>query len=177
MCRAAILIDGGYLDKILKIDLERPRIDYSLLSKRMSSGINIQNTFYYGCFPYRSCPPTQDEESRYRRACSFYNYLKSLRGFIVRLGRLERRRIDGAGSDQFVQKQVDGRLVADLVFLACKHAVTHVAILAGDSDFVPGIETAKSEGVKVHLFSGSSPHHELVQVCDEHTRITEDFIR
>ena len=55
-------------------------------------------------------------------------------------------------------------------------AITHAAILAGDSDFIPAVEAAKSEGVVVHLFYGPRAHRDLISVCDERTYITKDLL-
>jgi uncharacterized LabA/DUF88 family protein len=60
--------------------------------------------------------------------------------------------------------------------LAAKHQITDAAILAGDSDFLPAIIAAKQEGVVVHLFHGQFPHRDLMQACDERTRVDQAFV-
>ena len=60
--------------------------------------------------------------------------------------------------------------------LAAKQAIQEAVLVAGDSDFIPAIMAAKSEGVLVRLFHGASPHSELWQEADERTQLTEDFI-
>lgn len=49
------------------------------------------------------------------------------------------------------QKGVDMRLGLDLVSLALKRLVDQVVIITGDSDFVPAIKIARTEGVEVIL--------------------------
>ena len=49
------------------------------------------------------------------------------------------------------QKGVDMRLGLDLVSLALKRLVDQVVIITGDSDFVPAIKIARSEGVEIIL--------------------------
>ncbi len=49
------------------------------------------------------------------------------------------------------QKGVDMRLGLDLVSLALKRIVDQVVIITGDSDFVPAIKIARTEGVEVIL--------------------------
>ena len=49
------------------------------------------------------------------------------------------------------QKGVDMRLGLDLVSLALKRLVDQVIIITGDSDFVPAIKLARTEGVEVIL--------------------------
>lgn len=49
------------------------------------------------------------------------------------------------------QKGVDMRLGLDLVSLALKRLVDQVVVITGDSDFVPAIKIARTEGVEVIL--------------------------
>ncbi|HVA46481.1 MAG TPA: NYN domain-containing protein [Pirellulales bacterium] len=77
---------------------------------------------------------------------------------------------------RFEQKRVDILLGVDLALLAAKHQITDAAILAGDSDFLPAIAAAKPEGVVIHLFHGGSPHRDLMELCDERNRITQEFV-
>ena len=49
------------------------------------------------------------------------------------------------------QKGVDMRLGLDLVSLALKRLVDQVVVITGDSDFVPAIKIARSEGVEIIL--------------------------
>lgn len=49
------------------------------------------------------------------------------------------------------QKGVDMRLGLDLVSLALKRLVDQVVLITGDSDFVPAIKIARTEGVEVIL--------------------------
>jgi uncharacterized LabA/DUF88 family protein len=77
---------------------------------------------------------------------------------------------------RYEQKRVDILLGVDLVQLAAKHRITDAALIAGDSDFLPAIEVAKSEGVVVHLFHGRAPHDDLRICCDERTRIDRSLV-
>ena len=64
----------------------------------------------------------------------------------------------------------------DLALLAAKHQITDAAIIAGDSDFLPAIEAAKSEGVVIHLYHGQYPHRDLLAVSDERIRFERPLI-
>ncbi|MCH7840606.1 MAG: NYN domain-containing protein [Planctomycetes bacterium] len=107
---------------------------------------------------------------------SFVSRLKRLQRFQVRLGKLAYRGRTDDGSPIFVQKRVDIMLGVDLTLLATKHQIATCVLVAGDSDFVPAIETARSEGVLVHLYHGAQPHRELWDTCDERTPISQDLI-
>lgn len=64
----------------------------------------------------------------------------------------------------------------DLVQLAAKQNIQEAILVAGDSDFVPAIRAAKSEGVLVKLFHGAKPHNELWQESDERIRLDRKLI-
>ena len=93
----------------------------------------------------------------------------------VRLGRLARR-LDQRGGPRFEQKRVDILLGVDMVQLAAKQVIQEAVLVAGDSDFIPAVTAAQSDGVVVRLFHGRRPHNDLWQVSDERTHITEEFI-
>jgi len=71
---------------------------------------------------------------------------------------------------------VDVLLSVDLVRLSAKGQITDVAIVAGDSDFIPAIEATKNEGVSVWLFHGNHPHNALWNIADERIRLTQNFL-
>ena len=76
----------------------------------------------------------------------------------------------------FQQKRVDILLGVDMVQLATKRAIETVILLAGDSDFIPAVEVAKSEGALVKLFHGEEPHRDLLKVADERVLIDQKLI-
>ena len=63
--------------------------------------------------------------------------------------------------------------------MAGRQVATHIAIVAGDGDFVPVIDVAKSEGVAAWLFHGprSTYAHELWLAADERHEMDEAFMR
>lgn len=176
MGRIAIFIDGGYLDRVLKDELSAAKIDYGLLAGKMTGSNELLRTYYYNCLPYQSNPPTAQERKRFGDKQSFYAKLNKLTRFEVRLGRLAYRGMDGNGRPLFEQKRVDLMLGLNLVLLSVKRQITHAAILAGDSDFIPAIEAAKNEGVLIHLFHGLKPHSELWDAADERATFDRSFI-
>ena len=175
--RVAIFIDGAYLENVLKKDFGEPRINFEKMANRMAGENTILRTHYYHCPPYQGNPPTEEEKRRYDGRRRFYTALDRLPRFTVRLGRLEYRGLDEHGNPRFEQKRVDILLSVDLVQLATKGQIQQAIILAGDSDFIPAITAAKSEGVLVQLFHGSSVHSDLWQEVDERVRIDEEFIK
>jgi uncharacterized LabA/DUF88 family protein len=178
MSRTAIFIDGAYLDFTLRDEFQSARIDYSELALKLAGGVDLLRTYYYHCLPYQPANPIPEEAQRFGAAQHFFAMLHRLPRFEVRLGVLAFRGRDEKEQPIFVQKQVDILLGVDLVLLAAKHQITHATILAGDSDFLPAVTAAKTEGVLIHLFHGSvhRPHVSLWDACDERTLITKNLI-
>lgn len=179
-CRVACFIDGGYLDKILQNQFGYAKIDYSKLAEWMADGKELLRTYYYNCLPHQSSTPTKEEAERYAGKERFYHTLKKLPRFAVRLGKLEPRGVTSDGRIIFEQKRVDTYLGVDIAKLCVKQQVTHIAILTGDSDFIPAVEVAKEEGIFVCLFHSAlkdfEAHRELKDACDERIAITKELI-
>ena len=113
---------------------------------------------------------------RYSSKRKFFDTLDRLPRYAVRLGRLAFRGVDDKGTPRFERKRVDILLGVDMVQLAAKQTIQEAILLAGDSDFIPAVAAAKSEGVMIRLFHGKQPHSDLWQEADERTQITQDFI-
>ncbi len=173
--RAAIFIDGAYLDFVLRDEFHNRRIDYQAFSGMIAGSSDILRTYYYHCASYQSNPPTEEERTRYAAQRSFFASLEQLPRYTVKLGRLALR-FDRRGNRRFEQKQVDILLGVDLVQLAAKQNIQEAILVAGDSDFIPAIVAAKSEGVLVKLFHGANPHNELWKEADERIRIDRELI-
>jgi uncharacterized LabA/DUF88 family protein len=176
MSRIANFIDGAYLQFVLREEFGSPKIDFGRLAQKVADGREILRTYFYDCLPYQSQNPTQEERERFGKKQRFFAALEKNPRFQVRQGRLEFRGKDSKGAPIFEQKRVDILMGVDLALLAAKHQITDAAIIAGDSDFLPAIEAAKTEGVVIHLFHGLYPHRDLVTACDERTRIEQPFI-
>ncbi len=173
MDRAVVLLDGGYLAKLLKDEFGEPRIDHLKLSENLSAGYERLRTYYYDCLPYQSDPPTPEERKMISDKTRFIRRLESLPRFDVRLGKLRLR------EGFFVQKGIDVLLAIDLVGLASKRQIQKAILLAGDADYVPAVEVAKDDGVIVHLYHSQvigKYSNELHQVCDERTPVTKQLI-
>jgi uncharacterized LabA/DUF88 family protein len=89
------------------------------------------------------------------------------------------RGLDENGGKKFEQKGIDTLLCVDMVNLAATHQIQTVILLAGDSDYIPGIKIAKEHGVSVILYHGQNKfnyHWQLWQECDERFPIDQQFI-
>ncbi len=173
--RTAIFIDGAYMDRVLRDEFENTRINYQAFSERIAGDSDILRTYYYHCPAYQGNPPTAEESARYSSQRAFFASLEKLPRYAVRLGRLAVR-YDRNGQRRFEQKRVDILLGVDLVQLAAKQNIQDAILVAGDSDFIPAIAAAKSEGVLVKLFHGASAHNDLWNEADERFRIDQNLI-
>lgn len=192
MGRLAIFVDGGYIDRIAW-DEFGIRPDYGKLATALTAEVHARSvepvellrTFYYHCLPYQSATPTAEEAKRFSAAQTFMTALGRLPRFDVRLGRLAPRGFDAGGAPIFQQKRVDLLLGLDFALLAGKHRISHAALVSGDSDLIPAVETAKQEGVCVWLVHGpprsradrtSTYARELWDAADERIELTQAFM-
>ncbi len=106
----------------------------------------------------------------------FFSVLRLLPRYTVQLGRTERRGFREDDSPVFEQKRVDILLAVDLVKLSADGHIRQAILIAGDSDFIPAITAAKSEGVVVKLYHGNRPHRELLEEVDEHYQFDQALI-
>jgi len=163
MARLAIFIDGGYLDKLCELEFGRIRIGFDKLPLALtqvvaggtSEPLDLVRTLYYHCPPFQSNPPTEDESRRTANFRRFVDALKNIDNFDFREGRLALRGFDkDSGEPIFQQKRLDLLLGLDFALLSAKQGVTHIGLVAGDSDLVPAVRVAKLEGVVTWLFHG-----------------------
>ncbi len=190
--RLAVFIDGGYMDKLAELEFGI-RVDYAKFSEeikrqiesRTPDSVDLLRTYYYHCLPYQGDPPTDEERERFARKRKFFDALGYLRRFQIREGRLVKLGTTESGQPIFQQKKVDLLLGLDFALLAGKGQVSHVAIVSGDSDLLPAVEVAKTEGVSVWLIHGprrsqvdgrSTYAQELWHRADERVEIDTAFM-
>jgi uncharacterized LabA/DUF88 family protein len=178
--RVAIFVDGAYLDKILEPLRRGRKVDFHLflgnVVKKAGSDREIIRIYYYHCLPYQSDPPTTEQSQKLSNAQRFFRALQRTSRFEVRLGRLAYRGDNSEGKPIYEQKRVDLLLGIDLTLHAARRTVDEVFIVAGDSDFIPAITAAKSEGIVTYLVHGLYPHDDLLDEVDERIEINEELV-
>lgn len=176
MFRCACMIDGGYLCKIQE-QHGNIKINHNLFARKMANEVDILRTYFYHCPPYVSARPTPEESTAQRRFDSFTSALQNLPHFECRFGRLEKR-TDATGHVYYEQKRVDVMLATDIATLGAKKLVSHINLMAGDSDLIPAIKIAKSEGVIINLFHGplSTVHKDLLLEVDNRIFVNKEFL-
>ena len=181
MCfKSAIFIDGPYFDRVLR-DWGSPRIDFDLLASDLAYPDTFFRTYYYHCLPYLSPVPTPEEEERLEGKRRFFSALDRLERFEVREGKLEFRGTDRETNRPILeQKRLSAYLTADLVQLAVKKSIDRAVLVTGDSDFLPAMRIAQTEGILVHLYHGTEsqkPSRALWETADERTEFTADLLQ
>jgi uncharacterized LabA/DUF88 family protein len=172
MAKCAILIDGGYLDKVMINDFSGTRVDIGKLGDELAAPDERLRTYLYHCMPYMSNPPTDEEKKRYAARDKYISPLKRLPRFQFRQGKLQK-----ISEGNFRQKRVDIIIAVDLVRMSTNRQIDRAILIAGDSDLVPAIEAARDAGVVVTLYySPKSVHNELLQASDERVEITHNLI-
>lgn len=172
MEKAAIFIDGGYLNRVLKNNFNGFDIDYLKFCNFACELLRAERlrTYYYNCMPIKRKDNDLDEK-RYQGVQKFFAKLKRLPRFEVKLGRLQ------LIGNQFRQKMIDVLMSLDIVNMCFDKQISHVILIAGDADFVPAIKKAKDCGAIVHLFyHSSSAHNELLDEIDELHEISKEFV-
>ena len=101
MGRCAILIDGGYLDRVQADDFGGIHMDIGKLGDELAGGMERLRTYYYHCMPFQSAMPTPEEKVRHASMDKFIFNLKKLPRFQFRQGKLQL-----IGSE-FKKKRVD----------------------------------------------------------------------
>ena len=171
MGKCAILIDAGYLNKVVESEFNKVRIDIGKLGDVLAGPMERLRTYYYHCMPYQSDPPTKEERERFASMDRFIYSLKKQPRFQFRQGKLQRI------GNEYRQKRVDIWMAVDLVPISSNRQVDQAIIITGDSDLVPAIEVARDFGVVVTLYySEKARHDELLQACDERHEITKTLI-
>lgn len=144
--------------------------------------------FYYDCSPFdgKVKKPGDTVETDYSQTKAYTakeRVLKSLaqkERFAVRLGELsfdgwsEVKKTDpatGVETTDYVpklrQKGVDMKVGLDMAYMALKHTVDKVVLVAGDSDFVAPMKFVRREGLQVYLYSmGHKVKAKLIEHSD-----------
>ena len=170
MAILAIFIDGGYLDPQarrynIRVDISKlvSEIRETVASKTREP-LDLLRTYYYDCLPYQSNPSTEAEDRRFARKRSFFDRLRRFDRFEVREGRLALRGYDSNGEPIFQQKRTDLLLGLDFALLSGKNRITHAAVVAGDSDFLPASRRLNKRVCRFGSFTAREVHRNEAQL-------------
>lgn len=178
--RLSIFIDGGHYNALQRYHLTNFNFLYFVqeIQKHLPQPADLLHIFYYDCLPYTSTDSSPEElEALYKRR-SYFNFLRSQPAVRVREGTVVKRTLED-GRVVFQQKRVDLLLGLDIAEECSKKLMTHLALIAGDADFVPAVEFASHKGVQVWLIHGPRELHSdaLWSAADGRIEVDEVFAR
>jgi len=178
--KVAILIDGSFFRiRYNKINCKNPRkADIESFVNDIMKRVNfltslndpdsrdvLLRTFYYDCRAYGGKHKRPDGveidfslTSTFRASAAFLDDLKGMNQMALRLGDLsfDGWKIDpfkpsGSAIPDFHQKSVDMKIGMDIAWMANKHTIDKIVLVAGDSDFVSPMKFARKEGILIYL--------------------------
>jgi len=166
----ALFTDGGYLNKVIE-RFDKPKIDYLKLSDNIFKLLKLRRlrTYYYNCLPFVRKDNFEDVK-RKDKTQKFFDKLNRLSRFEVKLGELQM--IKGI----YKQKRIDVLMSLDIVDMCFDNQINNAVLIAGDEDFIPAIQKAKSCGKIIHLFCyRDAVNEKLLDAVDEIYYLDKEF--
>ena len=149
LARLMAFIDGGYLQEECANRFDE-EINYQKLKERILSYFNancngkyngdLVRIYYYDAIVERL-------NHKYDEQNDYFNRIKSINGYQVRLGKVAPTGKDGTGPVK--QKGVDVLLAVDMITKAHSEQYDFAILLAGDSDFLEVVNAVKDSGKRV----------------------------
>lgn len=168
MERVAIFIDGSNFYHQLKDELGTARVDMGKLVHKLLADRMLVRTYYY------NAPVDQgNDPARYQAQQRFFDRLRQIPYFQVRLGRLEKR-----PSGILVEKGVDLTIAVDMLQLAYRNVYDTAILISGDGDFAYVVNALKDLGKHVeNAFLRGGRSKALADVCDKFIPIDKVFLQ
>jgi uncharacterized LabA/DUF88 family protein len=165
--RVCIFIDGSNFYHGLKHNFGKANVDFHKLSLLLcTTQRELVRTYYYNAPVNKS-----DGEERYKSQQRFFESLRKMPYFQLRLGRLEHR--DGG----VIEKGVDIYIAVDMLRYAFSDIYDIAILISSDGDFAEAVNAVKDLGKHVeyaHFSTGKSKH--LMDCCDKSTLLTIDML-
>ena len=146
--RLMAFIDGGYLRRECEKIFDE-MINFQILKERIIAYFNgncngkytgdLVRLYYYDAIVDRLHPKFEEQND-------YFNRIKSINGYQIRLGKLVPTGKDGNG--QMKQKGVDVLLATDMITKAVSQ-YDFAILLAGDSDLLEVVNAVKDSGRRV----------------------------
>jgi len=146
--RVMAFVDGGYLRGEISKRFDED-INYQKLKERIVAYFNanvngnytgdLVRVYYYDAIVDRL-------DSKYDEQNDYFNRIKTIDGYQVRLGKLIPTGKDGAGQKQ---KGVDVLLATDMITKAYSEQYDFAVLIAGDADFIEVVNAVKDSGKRV----------------------------
>jgi len=164
--RVAVFIDGSNFYFALKAAGRTRQIDFSHMVSKLVGTRSLVRVYYYNA-PVKQA----DVPDQYRRQQAFFDSLRNLDYFEIRLGRLVRRP-DG----RMMEKGVDVRLAVDMVAFAGGDRYDTAVLVSADGDFAEAVQLVKNMGKHVEVAYPSPGGRQLRQYCDKFILLDDDYL-
>lgn len=165
--RVAIFIDGSNFYKCKAQELPGRRFDYAQFRDLLTGDRDLVRAYYYNA----PLDPKYDEQ-KYKQQQKFFDYLRHLDYFEVKLGKLVPR------GGRYVQKGVDVRLAVDMVGFAAANMYDIAVLISGDGDFADAVQHVKNLGKHVeNAFFQTGRSRDLSGKADRFTLLTGEYLK
>jgi len=177
LAKLMAFVDGGYLREQCMKKIGTDDINYEKLKYRFEVEFNancggkysgdLVRVYYYDAIVDRS-------NSKYSEQNNFFNRIKGINGYQVRLGKIVPTGKEGTG--QLKQKGVDVLLAVDMITKAYSNQYEFAILIAGDSDFLEVVNAVKDSGKRVFgMYFQSHIANDLYDAFDARIKI-ENFV-
>lgn len=192
--RVAIFIDGSNFYHGLKDYIGVTKIDFTKFAELLCGDRELIRTYYYNVpVNQKYFPEVYQDQQR------FFDSLRALPYFVLKLGRLEKRTVKleqeeliksfgkeiakliiekwGETIVTFVEKGIDINLAADMLRLAYNNAYDTAILVTGDADFVAAVEGVQDMGKHVENahFKDARGFH-IRRACDKFIPLDKNFL-
>lgn len=167
--RVMTFIDGSNLYHSLKGVFKRTDLNFEKLTAKLADGRRLVRSYYYN-----AAVDQTKEASRYKEQQKFFQMIKSLDYFELRLGRLVYQNWPTVSP---YEKGIDVQLGVDMLVHAVKNNYDVAVLVSGDTDFAGALQAVKDVGknVEVALFGKGS--YALRDVADRVVALDTDFLK
>ena len=165
MSRVCVFIDGSNLYFALKRNNKMTRVDYYQFSLAMAgSSRKLIRTYYYNAV-FDSTHFSDKAKSQQ----SFFDSLDRTPYLELRLGRIIQNR-----EGHRMEKGVDVRMAADMVYYAARDFYDTAIVVTEDQDFAPPMSLVKELGKHVELaVFPDAQSREMIRVADKILNLEE----
>lgn len=166
--RVIIFVDGSNLYHGLQNEFGASRLDMAKFVARLCGERRLIRTYYY------NAPVNQsDNADAYQAQQRFFDRLREIPYFEVKLGRLEKR-----PGGVLVEKSVDIMMAVDMLQLAHRNVYDTAIVVSGDGDFSYVVHLVKDLGKHVeNAYVQSGQSRVLRDTCDRFIPLTREFLR
>lgn len=163
-----IFIDGSNFYHALKGSGYDPSIDFSYLCDRLVGNDRELIRVYY----YNSPLNENENKEKYKKQQRFFEYLRKLDYFELRLGRLEKR------PSGFVEKGVDVKIATDMLWYGLQDLYDVAVLISGDGDFAYVVKRVKDLGKHVEVaYPDRTKLYHLREACDKFILLDQQYLK